>query len=275
MYSLRRRPLSQKFLWNRELVRRLVRESSISPDDTVVEIGPGKGILTAQLLHTAKKVIAIELDEKLFSFLQRKFAEAPQLTLLKRDFLTWPLPPEPYKVFSNLPFAITGDIIRKLLLTPQPPLDCYLVVQAEAAHKFIAHRRGNTMAAMLYYPWFDLRPVYVFQKNDFRPPPKVNACLLRIEKRAAPLVPYALRSMYQDFVVYHFTRDRFAKHFPPDEWVRVFHSFARRPGRQLATSIRGAFAGWQREQQQLSKIHRTRTDKNWKRFKPNEWGSGG
>jgi 23S rRNA (adenine-N6)-dimethyltransferase len=274
MYSLRRRPLSQNFLWNRELVRRLVRESSISPDDTVVEIGPGKGIITAQLLRTAKQVIAIELDEKLFGFLQRKFAEAPRLTLLKRDFLTWPLPSASYKVFSNIPFAITGDIIRKLLLTPHAPLDSYLVIQAEAAHKFIAHRRGNTMAAMLYYPWFDLRPVYVFQKNDFRPPPKVNACLLRIEKRAAPLVPYPLRSMYQDFVVYHFTRDRFARHFPPDEWVRVFHSFAGRPSGHLAASIRGAFARWRREQQQLSKIHRTRTDQNWRRFKLNEWGPG-
>jgi 23S rRNA (adenine-N6)-dimethyltransferase len=274
MQPLWRRPLSQNFLWNPRLARRLVRESSISPDDLVVEIGPGKGILTAQLLRTAKRVIAIELDEGLFRLLQRRFADAPHLTLLRRDFLTWPLPAEPYKVFASIPFAITGDLIRKLLLAPQPPLDGYLVVQAEVAHKFIAHRRCNTMAAMLYYPWFDMRPVHAFQKSDFYPPPRVNACLLRIEKRPVPLIPCDLRALYQDFVVYHFARDRSAKCVSADEWVRVFQAVARHPGRSPAKAIRGAFAKWQQEQGRLSKIHRTRTDKNWKRFGASGWGPG-
>src|SRR5205809_456852 len=136
MVESRRQPLSQHFLWNRQLVDRLVRASSISPHDLVLEIGPGRGLLTQVLLQIAASVMAVELDDQLYRSLRKKLGHCPNLVLVQGDWLTMRLPQAPYKVFSNIPFRRTADIIRKLLNSDTPPTDCYLVLQAEAAAKY-------------------------------------------------------------------------------------------------------------------------------------------
>src|SRR3989344_6337013 len=133
MYQLLRQPLSQNFLWNRELVNQLIRASSIAKHDSVLEIGPGTGIITHSLLATARQVIAVEADYRLHHDLTVRFSHTPNLRLIHGDILNFNLPHQPYKVFSNIPFSITGEIIRKLLLAPHPPSDSYLILQSEAA----------------------------------------------------------------------------------------------------------------------------------------------
>src|SRR5689334_9002091 len=124
MYSLRRRVLSQNFLHNRKLTEKLVRLSSIGQNDTVLEIGPGKGIITEQLIHIARNIIAVELDTELYLYLRRRFARSLyKLNLVNKDFLRYRLPQSSYKVFANIPFSIEGKIIRKLLDAYNPPID--------------------------------------------------------------------------------------------------------------------------------------------------------
>lgn len=231
MYWLRRRLLSQNFLVNRKLVRKLIRGSSISPSDTVLEIGSGTGIITQELLQTTKKVIAIEQDVVLYSQLKQKFAGNSNLFLYQGDFLNFNLPKYPYKVFSNIPFSITGAIVRKLLGNPTPPTDCYLIMQSQAAAKFIIQPTANTLAAILYYPFWDIQITYRFARTDFSPIPAVDSVLVRFSPRCL----ITNKSAYQDFIAYSFTHNKLAKFIPPAQWLKLFT-------RHNPKISRGAFA---------------------------------
>jgi 16S rRNA (adenine1518-N6/adenine1519-N6)-dimethyltransferase len=217
MYWRLRRLRSQNFLVNRELARQLIRGSSIALGDTVLEIGAGTGIITQELVKAAKDIVAFEIDQGLISHLHRRFKGMNNLKLVKDDFLCSPLPQKPYKVFANIPFSITGEIFRKLLQSPHSPSDCYLVVQAEAASKFIARPQSNTLAAMLYYPWWNIHILHRFQPSDFVPSPKVGCVLLHLQPRSTPLIPPSQKAAYLDFITYHFIHHRFAKFVPPSK----------------------------------------------------------
>lgn len=114
------------------------------------------------------------------------------------------------------------------------------------------------MAAILYYPWWDIRVVHRFQRSDFSPSPRIDCVLLRIQLRAVCLIPNTQKDLYQDFVAYHFTRDRFAKYAPPFQWLKLS---------QRSKFVKESFSRLMGEQKNLHKVHRTRTDKNWKKFK--------
>src|SRR5579859_1341783 len=101
MYKLRRKLLSQNFLHSHSLVSQLVRNSSLGKNDTVIEIGPGKGIITQALLNLGATVLAVELDNHLNPYLTQKLANNPHFILYGNNFLNSPLPLTPYKVFAN------------------------------------------------------------------------------------------------------------------------------------------------------------------------------
>ncbi len=242
---------SQNFLTSQKLINKLVRESSITAQDTVLEIGPGTGVITRELLKITSQVVAIEIDPKF------QYSAHPYIY---GDFLTLPLPKKPYKVFSNIPFNITGEIVRKLLQSESPPSDSYLIMQKQAASKFIANSHNNTMAAILYYPWWNIHITHKFKRTDFIPPPQVDCVLLQIKARPISLIDPKLKQTYLDFVSYHFGRDRTSKHISPRRWLEMFGGYD-------GKSYQGSFAKLLQQQSRLHKIHRTRTDKDWKRFR--------
>ena len=128
---------SQNFLVNPTLVSELVKRSGIKPDDLVYEIGPGRGIITEQLAKNCQQVIAIEHDKKLFSELIVKFRVLKNIKLISGDFLKFDLPSTGhYKIFANIPFDLTAEIINKLTMASNPPTVSYLIVQEEAARKY-------------------------------------------------------------------------------------------------------------------------------------------
>jgi 23S rRNA (adenine-N6)-dimethyltransferase len=260
VYSKQRGLRSQNFLVSRALVRRLIRGSSITSQDTVLEIGAGTGILTEELLHAAREVVACETDARLIATLCARFKGVSNLRLFQRDFLELQLPTVPYKVFANVPFAITGEVVRKLLQAAQPPVDCYLVVQKEAADKFTLRPGRNTMAAVLYYPWWAVEVTYRFRRTDFDPPPHVDCVLMRCQPRPVPLIALSKKAAYFDFVAYRFVHDSGARDIPASRWLSLFK-------RSNLSATRGAFTELQRQQSQLRKIHRTRKDRDWRRFK--------
>ena len=236
MYKVRQSHLSQNFLINRELVQKLVRDSSIVSTDIVIDIGAGTGIITQELLKITSHVVPIEKD--------------PRLTNHPQDFLTYTLPQKPFKVFANIPFNISAEIIKKLL-ADDFLTEANLVVQKETAEKFMA----GSMQATLAYPWWNMTIVYRFKRSDFRPIPRVDSVLLKITRRNIPLVKQ--KSVYQDFVAYHFGRSPLFKLIPAERWTQTY---------EAKPEIRGAFAKLLREQDLIPKIHRTRNDNNLKRF---------
>ena len=127
---------SQNFLNSIELVRKLVVRSGIKNSDMVVEIGPGKGIITKVLAENCAKVIAIEYDSNLYEGLKKQFVKQENVQMVGMDFLKYRLPQEEYKVFSNIPFNITAEILQKLLNDTVWLKDAFIIMQYEAAMKY-------------------------------------------------------------------------------------------------------------------------------------------
>lgn len=280
---------SQNYLHDKILARYLVEQSSVTDQDLVIEIGPGKGILTESLAAHARHVHAIEKDLPLSKSLLEAFGDTPNVTVHSEDFLTYRLPAkEPYKIFSNIPFTITADIIRRILTGENPPVDAYLIVQREAAEKFAGQPfHSETLASLLYKPWFRFHLLRTFKPTDFHPVPKVTAVLLRIEKRSPPLLRAGLAGMYKDFVTYGFTRKKlslkkayeqvfghvqfirlaqdlsFGNLAKPtdiafEQWLGMFEYFITGVVEERRRKVEGALKKLQREQQGLNKIHRNR-----------------
>lgn len=184
-YSKRRQTLAQNFLTNRQLVKQLVRQSSLGLNDVVLEIGPGRGIITVVLLSHVKKVIAIELDPQLFSYAKNIMGAESRLELHHADALNFVLPNYPYKVFANVPFYIEGKIVRKLLNNSNPPTDTYLVVMDKFARRLSGLPRDN-LFSLQHKPWFQFSIEHKFNRTDFQPVPSVDA-LYGVSKNAINL----------------------------------------------------------------------------------------
>lgn len=265
----KRKLLSQNFLLDRELVKQLVRRSSVGKSDTVIEIGPGKGIITEQLLEVAGKVISVELDKNLHDTLINKFRDVSNFKPYNLDFRLFALPNYPYKVFSNIPFRFTTEFIHKLLRSKNPPKDCYLIVQKELADKLIK----GSLISVLYYPYFEFSIQHRFSQTDFSPIPRVNIVLLRIIKREKPLVESRYKSIFADFVTYVFTQkkphivklNKSVAKISPDDWMAFFNDHLN--NLKELKYIKGSAQKLLLEQDKLQKIRRTRNDKSWKRFR--------
>ncbi len=257
MLKHRRKLLSQNFLRGRGLTKSLISASGISWKDLVLEIGAGSGIITEHLLSLSRKVIAVEVDKGLYTLLSGRLGKNKSLELICGNFLEIDLPKKPYKVFSNIPFSITGEIIKKLLFSDNPPDSCNLIVQKEAAEKFMVNKRNNSMLSILFYPWFEIKISHTFKRTDFNPSPNVDLCLLQITKRYIPFVTSDHKSKYRDFVVFKFTKSRGVNQWSPLHWLDSYTK---------GIPSRGAFLSWQESQNKLQKIHRTRTDRNWRKY---------
>jgi 23S rRNA (adenine-N6)-dimethyltransferase len=194
----------QNFLRRPRLVDRLLARSSVGPDDLVVEIGPGTGIITERLARACRQVLAIERDPVLARRLRDRLAAVPNVALFEADALAFPLPLTGYKVFANIPFNATAAVVGRLTTAPSPPLDAYLVVQREAALRFLGEPR-ETLASLLLKPWFEPTLVHRFRRDDFAPVPGVEVVMLRLRKRGPPLVDPGETRRYRDLVVFALT----------------------------------------------------------------------
>lgn len=189
--------VSQNFLTSRRLIDCLIRKTDISQQDTVLEIGAGKGHITKALSDRCKKVIAYEIDEKLYARLRPQIA--PNVQLLHADFLKCSLPKSPFKVFANIPFSRTTEILRKLTTAPHLPGGIWLVMEKGAAKRFCGLPRENSHSLLLK-PFFETKILYYFRREDFHPAPQVDAVLLELMHREIPDISPAQRQDFQAFV---------------------------------------------------------------------------
>jgi 23S rRNA (adenine-N6)-dimethyltransferase len=191
--------LGQHFL-PRRLAAELVRRAQVERDDLVVEIVAGTGAFTAALAARARRVIAIELDPRLARGLRSSFALDPSVRVVEGDARSWPLPREPFRVFGNVPFAITTDLFRHLLDDPLGALvRADLVVQWEAARKRVADP-PRTVRSLGWGPWWTFAIERRIPSSNFRPPPRVDAALLTIRRREPPLLRETEVSAYRRLV---------------------------------------------------------------------------
>jgi 23S rRNA (adenine-N6)-dimethyltransferase len=195
----RRPELSQHFLRDAAVARALIRRLPFPSGAFVVEAGAGDGLITAALADAGFRVLAVEKDERLFRLLRQRLAGQPRVACRHADFLAFPLPSVPYRVVSNVPYAITAALVRRLLHAARPPDDALLIVQREAAEKFAGTPR-ETRFSLLYKPWFEITMMGAVARRDFVPPPRVHSVLLRIRPRVLPLVAAGRASDYRSFI---------------------------------------------------------------------------
>ena len=177
---------SQNFITDRKLINRIVHLSNIDKKDTVLEIGTGKGHLTEALCRKGGCVYSIEIDRKLYESTKEKLSGISNLNLIHGDFLNYALPKKgEYKVFANIPYFITSQIVEKLTRVSNSPVDIWLVMEKGAAKRFVGLPRENEKSLSLKVNW-EMEIVYYFRKEDFHPMPSVDSVLLHFSRKAVP-----------------------------------------------------------------------------------------
>lgn len=175
--------VSQNFLTSHRLIERLIKKAGLTAQDTVVEIGAGKGHITKALSDSCKAVISYEIDQKLYEHLKPQLAE--NVRLYGTDFLKCALPKTPYKVFANIPFSRTTEILCKLTNAEPLPDGIWLVMEKGAAMRFCGLPKENRNA-LLIKPFFETRIIHHFSREDFHPAPRVDTVLLALQRKETP-----------------------------------------------------------------------------------------
>ncbi|MDX1520855.1 MAG: 16S rRNA (adenine(1518)-N(6)/adenine(1519)-N(6))-dimethyltransferase RsmA [Anaerolineae bacterium] len=197
-YNLRpRKGLGQNFLTDPTHLSKIVAAAELDPTDTVLEIGPGPGIMTRRLAEIAKRVIAVELDWQMVGLLRAEYGHQANLTIVEADILKTEigallpgaLPDRRhFKVVANLPYYITSAVIRHLLEADPQPARLVLMVQKEVAQRIVA--RPGQMSLLAVSVQFYGRPslVHTVPAGAFFPPPKVDSAVVRIDTFEQPPV---------------------------------------------------------------------------------------
>lgn len=183
--------LGQNFLVDPAHRARIVAAADLSPDDIVLEVGPGPGVLTELLAQQAGKVVAVELDDRLIPFLQARFADQPRVAIVHADILeTNPgelVAGQPYKVVANLPYYITSAVIRHLLESAPAPDVLVLTVQREVAERMVAQPPDMSLLALGTQFYSTGKIVARIPAGAFYPVPKVESAVVRLDRRSEPI----------------------------------------------------------------------------------------
>lgn len=189
--------ISQNFLTSRKTIARLLTRARITKQDIVLEIGTGKGHITRALAARAGSVITYEIDPILSEKLRGNLPENVQL--MEQDFLRAPLPKGKYKVFANIPFSRTTEIVEKLTGAANPPKAAWLIMEKGAAKRFCG-QPGETLRSLQIKPFFDLKIQYHLQREDFHPAPRVDTVLLEFLRKPEPDLPLQQRAAFSTFI---------------------------------------------------------------------------
>lgn len=213
--------LGQNFLVDGEVIADIIEFANISQDDVVVEIGPGVGFVTEQLVKKAKKVIAIELDEDAIKELEK--LNAPNLTIIHQDILKTDLSllsDEDFKIVANIPYYITSPIIAHLLgeiddlnnKNRNKIKDIILMVQEEVALRMVADVNSQNkqygLLTILSQFWADVKILRRVGRKSFYPSPKVDSALVELKVRKEPLLQLSDYSHFRKTIKAGFAQRR-------------------------------------------------------------------
>ena len=192
-----KKSLGQNFLNSKKIARAIISAGELSSTDTVLEIGPGKGFLTSELLLSGAHVIAVEKDDRMIPLLKEKFAneiKRKQLVVIHEDILNIIQNKErffilekndhplfDYKLVANIPYYLTGQIIRNFLEAKNKPTQMILMVQNEVATRILARDKKESILSIAVKVYGAPRLVKKVPARYFTPAPKVNSAVIAIE----------------------------------------------------------------------------------------------
>ncbi len=173
----------QNFLVNKKFIEEIADLIEVSPSETILEIGPGPGNLTDEILKRGSRIIAVEKDGNFVKVLKSKFKEKNNFKVVEGDILNFNQEElqQPYKVVGNIPYYITGPIIRKFLLTKNLPKSIVLTIQKEVAERIVATPpKSNFLSTTIsFLGRASLKTI--IKKENFWPEPKVDSAIIEIK----------------------------------------------------------------------------------------------
>jgi len=193
-----KKSLGQNFLRDEKILKEIIGAADLTADDLVIEVGPGEGALTKELVKYAGRVIAVEKDENLANFLKLKITNPKsqvnsKLKIFKEDILKINLPLLieqnnffNYKVIANIPYYITSPIIRLFLETTYPPTEMILMVQKEVAERICARPGEMSILAVSVQYYATPELLFYVPKEAFWPVPEVDSAVIKISNLTLP-----------------------------------------------------------------------------------------
>jgi 23S rRNA (adenine-N6)-dimethyltransferase len=236
---------SQNFLRSPKLVESLLARTKLTPQDTVYDIGAGSGVISSVLAPRVKKVVAIEFEPKTAELLKQNMAIYGNVSIKVGDFLSIPLPKEPYKIVANIPFHLSSPIVRRFANSMNSPEAAYLIVQKQFGQKLTANEPGRftSQLGMILGVEYNVKVLKSLRKTDFWPHPAVDTVFIGITKRPTPLVTPERIPAYIRFTEECFSDPKKLARMPLhiigatpglspsrltlDQWVLLFHSQTR------------------------------------------------
>lgn len=184
-----KKSLGQHWLQDESVLTEIAESVSVSADDVVLEIGPGPGTLTKILAERAKQVVAVELDGELAARLRTM--GLPNVEVIQQDILQFDLTSlsAGYKVVANIPYYLTGNLLRLLCASPNPFSRAALLVQKEVAQRVAAKPGAMSLLSVSVQFYCEVSLGQVVPAEFFTPPPKVDSQILILKYRAEPLFP--------------------------------------------------------------------------------------
>jgi len=187
-----KKSLGQNFLKDRNVLEKIIQAADLKADDLVIEIGPGQGVLTEELIKHTGKVLAIEIDKNLAKELKNKFTGNKKLDIINDDILKINLPEmieknnfQNYKVIANIPYYITSPIIQLFLKTKIPPTEMIFMVQKEVAERIVAGPGQMSILAISVQYYADAKLLFHVDKKAFWPVPEVDSAMVKITPYSA------------------------------------------------------------------------------------------
>lgn len=232
----RQHTYGQHFLRSPRVAAELIGHSNVRANDIVYDLGAGTGVITSALARRCRHVMAIEIEPATMIKLRQNVGELGNVTIIEKDILKLQLPNEPYKIFANIPFALSSEVVRKFTNTSNPPKSMYLIVQKQFARKLTPgndHFTSELSAEIA--PWFAVRIRKNLRKYDFTPPPGVDTVLLEIKPHDKNLLPDTVKTSYRSFIERCFHDQKFFRildkpfspelrpsQLTPEQWVELY-----------------------------------------------------
>lgn len=229
------RGLSQSFLAAPTIAEAMVRAAELKPADTVLEIGPGLGVLTRPLVESGARVVCIELDRALAAGLPASLASPPNLGVVQGDAMVLDfaaLVEDRYVAVASLPYHIATPILFKLLFKPPRPRRVVVMLQLEVARRIAAPPGAMTYLGAAIATVAEARMIRRVAPGSFFPRPKVRSAVVRLDLRPEPVVQVDSLDAFLDFLRSGFAQPR--KHLRNS----LAEGLGAEPGRidQLATA---------------------------------------
>jgi 16S rRNA (adenine1518-N6/adenine1519-N6)-dimethyltransferase len=188
-----RKRLGQHFLVDEEVLAKILAAAEVNSGDTIIEVGPGLGILTMALAKRAGMVVAVELDDNLADLLKETLVGLPNVRVINRDILD--VEPDEllgdnrhYRVVANLPYYITAPVFRHFLEAKAKPESMVVMVQKEVANNIIAKPGDLSLLALSIQFYAEPKLVTYVPASSFYPAPEIDSAVLRLEIRPRPKV---------------------------------------------------------------------------------------